>query len=128
MRRTMITSTSNQHISRLHALHTPKGREAEQAWLIEGSHLLDATLEAGILPQLIVYDPDRARSDEPSSQSLHAHLLEAHARGVPVYEATPAAIARASDTRTPSGVVAAVGMAEVNPEKVRARRRGRLRP
>jgi RNA methyltransferase, TrmH family len=124
----MITSTSNQHISRLHTLHTPKGREAEQAWLIEGFHLLDAAFEAGILPQLIVYDPDRARSDEPSSQRLHSHLLEAQARGVPVYEATPAAIERASDTRTPPGIVAAVGVADVTPEKVRARRRGRLRP
>jgi TrmH family RNA methyltransferase len=124
----MITSTSNQHISRLHSLHTPKGREAEQAWLIEGPHLLDAAFEAGILPQLIVYDPDHVRSDERAGQQLQTHLLEAQARGVLVYEATPAAIARASDTRTPPGIVAAVGVADVAPEKVRARRRGRLRP
>jgi TrmH family RNA methyltransferase len=124
----MITSTSNQHISRLHSLHTPKGREAEQVWLIEGSHLLDAAFEAGILPQLIVYDPDRVTSDERASQQLQTHLLEAQARGVPVYEATPAAIARASDTHTPPGILAAVGVADVAPEKVRALRRGRLRP
>ncbi|PWT77936.1 MAG: RNA methyltransferase [Chloroflexi bacterium] len=124
----MITSTSNQHIARLHALHTPKGREAEQAWLIEGLHLLNAVFEAGILPQLIVYDPDRVRSDERADQQLQTHLLEAQARRVPVYEATPAAIARASDTRTPPGIVAAVGVADLAPETVRARRRGRLRP
>ena len=124
----MITSTSNQHISRLHALHTPKGREAEQAWLIEGPHLLDAAFEARVLPQLIVYDPDRFNSDDNNGQRLHAHLLEASAGGVLVYEATPAAIERASDTRTPPGVIAAVGMSDVAPEKVRARRRGRVRP
>jgi RNA methyltransferase, TrmH family len=124
----MITSTSNQHISRLHSLHTPKGREAEQAWLIEGPHLLDAAFEAGILPQLIVYDPDRVRIDERAGQQLPTHLQVAQARGVPVYEATPAAIARASDTRTPPGIVAAVGVADVAPETVRARRRGRFRP
>ncbi len=37
---TMITSTSNQHIARLHALHSPRGRREEQAWLIEGPHAL----------------------------------------------------------------------------------------
>ncbi|MGO8946628.1 MAG: TrmH family RNA methyltransferase [Ktedonobacterales bacterium] len=123
----MITSTSNQHISRLHALHSPKGREAEQAWLIEGTHLLEAAMDAAVLPELIVYDPDRFSHDK-DGQRLLTRLMEARASGVAVYEATPAAIERASDTRTPPGVVAAVGIAAVSPERVRSRRRGRMRP
>ena len=123
----MITSTSNQHISRLHALHTPKGREAEQAWLIEGPHLLEATLDAGVLPEVIVYDPERF-TQSAEGRKLHNRLMEAQGRGALVYEATPAAIQRASDTRTPPGVVAAVGTGAVTPESVRSRRRGRMRP
>ncbi len=123
----MITSTSNQHIARLHTLHTPKGRAQEQAWLIEGPHLLEAALDAGVLPQLIVYDPDRFSHDANGRRLLN-RLEEARASGAEVYDATPAAIERASDTRTPQGIVAAVAIADVAPEKLRARRRGRMRP
>jgi len=123
----MITSTSNQHIARLHALHTSKGREAEQAWLIEGPHLLEAALDAGVLPELIVYDPERFTHDAEGRRLL-GRLMEARAGGVEVYEATPAAIERGSDTRTPPGVLAAVGIAASAPERVRSRRPRRRRP
>src|SRR5579864_4886692 len=102
----MITSTSNQHIARLHSLHTPKVRTQEQAWLIEGPHLLEAALDAGVRPQLIVYDPDRFGHDA-SGRRLLNRLEETRANGAEVYDATPAAIERASDTRTPQGIVAA---------------------
>ncbi len=123
----MITSTSNQHVSRLHALHTPKGREAEQAWLIEGAHLLEAAFDADVLPELIVYDPDRFVHNADGRRLLN-RLLQARAGGVEVYEATPTALLRASDTQTSPGVVAAVGIAATAPEKLRSRRRGRSRP
>jgi TrmH family RNA methyltransferase len=123
----MITSTSNQHIARLHALHSPKGRREEQAWLIEGPHVLEAAFDAGVAPQLIIYDPNWLGQDA-GGQRLLARLLEARAGGAEVFEATAAAVDRASETRTPQGVVAAVSEAEIAPEKVRRRRRGRLRP
>jgi len=123
----MITSTSNQHIARLHALHSSKGRREEQAWLIEGPHVLEAAFDAGVVPQLIIYDPDWLGQDA-EGQRLLARLGEARAGGAEVFEASAAAVDRASETRTPQGVVAAVSGAEVTAEKVRQRRRGRLRP
>ena len=54
-------------------------------------------------------------------RKLHSRLMEAQGSGALVYEATPAAIQRASDTRTPPGVVAAVGIGAVAPESVRSR-------
>ena len=123
----MITSTSNQHIARLHALQTPKGRAEAQAWPIEGPHLLEAALDATVVPQLIVYDPERFNHDT-SGRRLVSRLLEARARGAELLEATPAAILRASATSTPQGVVAAISISDVAPEKVRSRRRGRFRP
>ncbi len=45
----MISSPSNQHIAELHALHAAKGRaEAEEAFLIEGPHLLEAAMDAHV--------------------------------------------------------------------------------
>lgn len=123
----MITSPSNQHIAALRALHTPKGRAEAGAFLIEGPHLVDVALDARILPQLLVYDPDHlARTEQ--GQRLLSRLGALAAQGIPVYEAAPPAIDRASDTRTPQGIAGSVALEDVAPDKVRGRRRGRNRP
>ncbi len=123
----MITSPSNQHIAMLHSLHTAKGREQTGAFLIEGPHLLDGALDAHLTPSLIVFDPeDLGRS--VAGRRLLGRIEEARARGVQVLEATPAVIERAADTRTPQGVVAALASSDVDAAKIRARRRGRMRP
>ncbi len=122
----MITSPTNQHISLLRSLHTAKGRAAEEAFLIEGPHLLEAAFEARVKPRLIVYDPDGlGRSAE--GRRLLARIAEAQASGGEALDARPAARARACDTQTPQGVVASVALAEGAPDTVRARRRGRAR-
>ncbi|HEU0028779.1 MAG TPA: RNA methyltransferase [Ktedonobacterales bacterium] len=123
----MITSGSNPRIAQLRALHTPKGREAAGMFLIEGPHLLEAALDARVTPRLIVFDPDAlARSVE--GRRLLERIYEAREAGAEALEATPPAIERASDARTPQGVAAAVALADLAPERVRTRRRGRARP
>lgn len=123
----MITSPSNQHIALLRSLHAAKGRAEAGAFLIEGPHLLDAAFDAHLTPLLIVYDPE-ALGRTASGRRLLGRIAEAQANGAETYEATPAAIERASDTRTPQGVVAELATDDIAPEKIRARRRGRLRP
>lgn len=123
----MITSPSNQHIIRLRSLHTSKGRAQDDTFLVEGPHLLEAALDAGILPELLVYDPD-SLTRAAAGRRLLGRIEEARASGVPVYDAAPAALERACDTRSPQGVVAALAVADVAADRVRARRRGRLRP
>lgn len=122
----MITSGSNQHIQLLRSLHAPKGRQQERAFLVEGPHLLEAAFAAGVTPFLIVYNPDDLERTA-EGRKLLGQIQAAGAEGAQVYEAAPAAIERAADTRTPQGVVAAVAQADVAPAKVRARRRGRMR-
>jgi len=122
----MITSASNQHIAFLHSLHAAKGRTTEQAFLIEGPHLLTAALDAHVRPRLIVYDPE-GLGRNADGRRLLARIAEAEASGVEAFEATPVALARACDTQSPQGVVAAVSLADVAPDTVRARRRGRSR-
>ncbi|HET9109756.1 MAG TPA: RNA methyltransferase [Ktedonobacterales bacterium] len=123
----MITSPSNQHIALLRSLQTAKGREAEGLFLIEGPHLLVAALDANVTPRLVVYDPATLERTVDGRRLLE-RVADARAAGADVYEATTSAIERASDTRTPQGIVAAIALEDVAPDRTRARRRGRARP
>ena len=123
----MITSPANPRIALLRSLQSGKGREAERLFLIEGPHLFAAALEAKITPQLLVYDP-LALERTVEGRRLLERVADARASGAEVYEATAQAIERASDTRAPQGIVAAIALADVAPDRLRARRRGRARP
>jgi RNA methyltransferase, TrmH family len=124
----MITSGSNQHIQLLRSLHAPKGRAQERAFLIEGPHLLEAAFAAGVTPFLIAYEPGDLEKTAENRKLLGQIQAAGTAGAAQVYEAAAAAIERAADTRTPQGVVAAVALTDVAPARVRARRRGRMRP
>ncbi|HET8908895.1 MAG TPA: RNA methyltransferase [Ktedonobacterales bacterium] len=123
----MISSPSNKNVQELRSLHTLKGREAAGAFLIEGPHIFDAALDAHVSPRLVLYDPGALERTALGRRTL-GRIEEARAHGVEALEATGAAIERASDTRTPQGVVASVALADIAADKVRARRRGRSRP
>jgi TrmH family RNA methyltransferase len=122
----MITSPSNQHIALLRSLHVAKGRRQEGLFLLEGPHLIESAIAAGATPRLIVYDPE-SLGRTVAGRQLIGTIEGARQNGAEVYEATGIAIERASETHTPQGVVAAVASADVAPERVQARRRGRFR-
>jgi RNA methyltransferase, TrmH family len=123
-----ITSPSNPRVAALRALHTAKGRAEAGAFLIEGPHLVDAARLAGLRPNLVLYDPE-ALARTPAGERLLDWLTALRDGGeVEAFDAAPAAIARAADTQAPQGVVAALPISEVDPDRVRARRRGRSRP
>ncbi len=122
-----ITSPANPRVAALRALHTPKGRAEAQAFLVEGPHLLDATLDAGVTPSLVLYDPE-ALARTPAGRRLLGRLEAAREEGAEALKATAAVVARASDTQTPQGIVASVPLDAVAPDRVRVRRRGRARP
>ena len=73
-----------------------------------------------------LYDPDALSATRRGGARSDAS--KRRGRGRRGSRATGAAIERASETRTPQGVVAAVALADVAADKVRARRRGRSRP
>jgi TrmH family RNA methyltransferase len=123
----MITSPSNQHIALLRSLHAPKGRRQEGLFLLEGPHLLAAALAASVIPRLIVFEPESLERTVAGRQ-LMGTIEDARSAGAQVFEATAAAIERASEARTPQGVAAAVAVEEVAADRVRGRRRGRFRP
>lgn len=118
-----ITSPHNPKVGFLRTLHTAKGRKEAGAFLIEGPHLVAEALKARIPLDLVLIDPD-AFANDPLLGEV-AFLAE---EGVEVIGAAPAVIERVSETLTPQGIVAVVPLASLAAEKLRAQRRGRLRP
>ncbi len=118
-----ITSSHNAKVAALNALQSARGRAAAHLCLIEGPHLFMEMRRARLTPSLVLYDP-AAPSITPLLPDLQV-LVDA---GVEVYTASGTAIERASETRAPQGIVAALDLEALAPEMIRVRRRGRLRP
>src|SRR5712692_9898926 len=55
---TLITSPTNPRISKLHDLHTTRGRKKSGLFLMEGPHLLETLLDAQIVPREVYYQPE----------------------------------------------------------------------
>src|SRR5579862_7257900 len=124
----MITSPSNSKVALLRSLHTPKGRAEARAFLVEGPHVVGAAIEAGMMPFLLLYDPETLEHTE-EGRTLRDVLTQVGDSGqVEVLEANTRALAHACDTQTPQGVAGAVALADVTLERLRTRRRGRMRP
>ncbi len=123
----MITSPSNSKIALLRSLHTAKGREAESLFLLEGPHLLEAAMQARVIPRLVVYDPGALERSVAGRRTLEL-VADARSKGAEALEATGAALERAADAQTPQGVIAAASIEDFTADRVRARRRGRMRP
>src|SRR5512146_2809190 len=54
----LITSPSNPRVSKLQARHTARGRKKHGFFLMEGPHLLEALLDANLLPDEVYYQPE----------------------------------------------------------------------
>lgn len=124
----MITSPSNPKVALLRSLQSPKGRAGERAFLVEGPHVVGAALDAGVAPLLLLYDPETLERTAEGSALLERIVQAADSGQTEALEAAPRVVAHASDTQTPQGLVGAVSLDEVSPERLRARRRGRFRP
>lgn len=118
-----IISPHNAKVGFLRTLHTPKGRKAAHAFLIEGPHLIDEAIKAHIMPELVLCDPATLEG----SPLLGALTIWAD-NGVEVISATPTILAKVCDAQTPQGIVAVISLAALAPEKLMSQRRGRLRP
>lgn len=98
----VVESISNPMVRLLRELHTRDGRREHGAFLIEGMRLVAEAVAASWPLLVVLYDPDRARTDVELA-ALVAKLPEA-------VQASPRAIKHASDTVTPQGIVAAARM------------------
>jgi TrmH family RNA methyltransferase len=99
----LITSAANPKIKLVRTLQTKRSRrEAEQAFVVEGVRLAEEALRARAPARLVLH------TDGLDSRSRSA--LNGLARlGADVVAVSPAAMAAASDTQTPPGLLAVVG-------------------
>lgn len=118
----LISSPSNPKVAYLASLHDAKGRAKARALLVEGLRVVTMALDCGVMPRLLLYQPELLERS-PAGRVLVARLLDLARRGDgELLAVTERVLARASDTQTPAGVVAAVPWDAVAADTVWARR------
>jgi len=98
----LITSVSNPKIKQWQKLQTKKGRHEQQAFLIEGMHLLEEALLAQRTPRAVIV---RDGTDLPDEW-----LTMLRQKKVPCYVVPPPVFRRLSTTQHPQGVAAVMPM------------------
>lgn len=109
----MIDSPSNPTIKAIRALHTAKGRREQKQFLAEGVRVIEDGVKAGLWPQVCLYNFDLLGRTE-RGRALIANLQAQQRIGnsAPPIEASQRALASASDTQQPQGIVAVFSFVE----------------
>lgn len=102
-----IRSAKNSRIQTIRSLHTAKGRKESGFIAAEGPKLVTEALEAGWTPAFALADPSRGMDE------ALLHRLEQS--GAEILLAEEAAMAAASDVKTPQWIIAAFAMQEAQP-------------
>ncbi len=119
----VVSSLRNDLVGSFCSLHTPKGRKQHRAFLIEGAHLLQEALLAGITPSAALFREDALLKSE--NGVIYQSLIDL---GVHVASATAEVLAKISDTQTPQGIAAMVPLNAIDPDRARASRPTASRP
>ena len=125
---TVITSPTNPRISKLRDLHTTRGRKKSGLFLMEGIHLLEVLLDAGIMPQEVYYQPDVLQRTA-RGRALFARLL--NASGIAperLVEVSERVMGTLGEVQTTLGVVSVLSLDAFAPARLRARRPAMQRP
>lgn len=96
----LIESSSNPRVKAWASLKTAKGRQGHQAFLAEGTRLVNEALQMPETVEALLVDVSAEIADEWVERGKTLHL--------PVVELSPQAFATVSDTVTPQGVMAVV--------------------
>lgn len=97
----IITSRNNSKIKEARALKERKGRDVQQAFLVEGLHHIGAAVEAGADLREIFYAPEYLKGD------FARQLVESQAsRGVPCYATSPQVFDSLAEKEHPQGLLA----------------------
>jgi len=112
---TRITSPSNPRISKLHDLHTTRGRKKSGLFLMEGPHLLEALLDAGIMLREVYYQPELLQRTA-KGRSLLARLLHTPSLNEEqLIEVSERAIEALGEAQTSQGVISVLPLDALDP-------------
>src|SRR5205085_91619 len=124
----LITSPHNPRISALRDLHTARGRKKSGLFLMEGPHLLEALLDADIMPVEVYYQPTLLQRTA-KGQSLLARLLHTpDLTDKQLIEVSERVIEALSDVQTSQGVVSVLPLTALSPAQLHAHRLPVQRP
>ncbi len=98
----MLTSTQNPKVHYFVSLKEKKNRRASGKFLIEGIHLVNEALKAGLLER-VIYSENIRKTFE--GKDLLGRLISSD---LPIEEASEKVIKHLSDVETPQGIVASV--------------------
>ncbi len=123
-----ISSSHNPRISKLQDLHTSRGRKKSGLFLMEGPHLLEALLDAELVPREVYYQPALLQRT-PQGRSLYARLLHTpFLTTEQLFEVSDRVIEALGDVQTSQGVVSVLSLNAFEPARLLARRPPAQRP
>jgi TrmH family RNA methyltransferase len=93
----LISSRRNPLVARLRQLHAPRGRREQGFLLLEGTHLLQETLQLGLVPELVLATP--------AWLERHGALWAALPAATLLRRASEEVLAAAASTDHPDGVL-----------------------
>ena len=123
---TLITSPANARVREARDLLTGRGRKQHGLFLMEGPHLLESVLDAGIMPAEVFYQPALLARTRQGQALLERLLSTASLPAERLVEVSERVIEALGETETPQGVVSVLPLDAFAPERIRSRRpRGR---
>src|SRR2546425_3262332 len=118
----LITSPHNPRISKLRDLHTTRGRKKSGLFLMEGPNLLEALLDADILPREVYYEPELLQRTAKGRALLTRLLHTPGLSGEQLIEVSERAIEALGDVQVSQGVVSVLPLDAFRPARLHARR------
>jgi TrmH family RNA methyltransferase len=125
---TIITSPSNPRITKLHTLHSTRGRKKSGLFLLEGVNLLEALLDAYMRPEEVYYEPALLQRTSKGKALLQRLLYAANLEDARLIEVSERVIESIGETQTSQGVVCVLPLNAFDPEHIRLRRSDAERP
>src|SRR5216683_8093349 len=117
-----ITSPHNPRISKLRDLHTTRGRKKSGLFLMEGPHLLEALLDADIVPHEVYYQPELLQRTANGRSLLKRLIYASLLTPEQLIEVSERVIESLGETQTSQGVVGVLSLETFQPELIRVRR------
>lgn len=106
-----LTSPKNPRILAWRSLKERKGRLVHGAFLVEGDRMVQEALGSGFPVEALLLRADRAKElEDPASSGTERLSLESLPRELPVFLLSDQAFAALSDTKTPQGTAAVLGL------------------
>ena len=124
----LITSPHNPRISALQDLYTTRGRKKSGLFLMEGPHLLETLLNAGIMPREVYYQPELMQRTAKSRTVLERLTRAGGLSDNQLVEVSERVIEALSDAQTAQGVVSVLPLAAFRAARIQAKRPPLRRP